>query len=53
MLVVVCRLVNSIVFFFFAMDLFESMVKPTDLFLEKYIYTHKIEVVRFVQVNKH
>jgi hypothetical protein len=35
------------------MDHFENLVKPTDIFLEKCIYTHKIDVVRFVEVNKH
>jgi hypothetical protein len=37
---------------FCSMDPFEILVKPTDLFSEKCISIHKIEVVRFIEVKK-
>jgi hypothetical protein len=35
------------------MDPFEYLVKTTDPFSEKCIYVPKIEVLRFIEVNKH
>jgi hypothetical protein len=34
------------------MDPFEGLVKPMDPFSEKYVEMHKIEMVRFIEVNK-
>ena len=38
---------------FCVMNLFESLVKPTDSSSEQWVLMHKIEILTFTEVNKY